>query len=56
METIIAMIIIGIWGTITLVGMILVKMERTKAECWAFLNDVCNCECKEENNEEIEEI
>lgn len=55
METIIAMIIIGIWGSIVLIGMTFVKMERTKAECWAFLNDYCDCEeCK--NKEEIEEI
>lgn len=54
METIIAMIIIGIWGSIILIGMTLVKLERTKAECWAFINDYC--ECEEENEKEIEEI
>lgn len=52
METIVGMIIIGIWGTITLVGMTLVKLERTKAECWAFLNDYCDCENCEEESEE----
>ena len=61
MEIIIALIIVGIWGSIALVGMTLIKLERTKAENLAFLNNVCDyncgCEnCEEENDDDVEEI
>lgn len=55
METIIAMIIIGIWGTIVLIGMTLIKLERTKAECWVFLNNYCECDCESEEESEENE-
>lgn len=46
------LIIIGIWGSIILIGMVLVKLERTKAECWTFINEYCNCkDCKEESED-----
>ena len=50
METLISLIIIGIWGCICLIGMILVKLERTKAECWMSLSDCCDCEKESEEN------
>ena len=52
MEIIIAMIIIGIWGIITLIGTILIKLERVKAECLAFLNNYCKCDCESEEESE----
>ena len=52
METIIAMIIIGIWGIINLIGTILIKLERVKTECWVFLNNYCECDCKSEEESE----
>jgi hypothetical protein len=52
MEQIIGLIIIGIWGSIVLIGMTLIKLEREKTRCWIKLDECCNCEDNEVQEDE----
>lgn len=51
MNQIIALIILGIWGSIILTGMILIKIEKIRATFWTIMNSECEFEEESEENE-----